>query len=198
MDNRRSMLALQIARRISVLKYQPSVTIIGGANATGKTTLSLQVVKILGQDQCVLIDLDDYQYSRAQKKEQGITGQNPKGTKLDQARLDIIDLKLERPIFKPRYEFMTGQILDSEIVFPSRHIIINGTSAFADEIRTLADVSVFLEASGEELMRRRLKRDIAERGYSEERVRDLFPDLKKDYERFIEPMKGEAGLLMRI
>ena len=195
MDTRRSMLARRIARRISKLNNQPSITIIGGANATGKTTLAKQVVNLLGQNQCVLLDLDDYQYSRQEKRERGITGQNPKGTKLDQARKDIFELVAERPIFKPLYEFRTGNIIEPEIVLPNRHLIVNGTSAFADEIGTLADVSVFLEAADEELMRRRLKRDTAERGYSEERVRVLFPELERDYRRFIEPMKGEAGLL---
>jgi uridine kinase len=199
MFTRRSISSVQdriVQAILSKPLNRPSVTVICGANATGKTTLAKNVVRKLGKGSCVMIELDDYQYSRQKKIEWGITGQNPKGTRLDQARRDILELIAERSILKPRYEFKSGNILSKEVIHPNKYIIINGTSAFADEIRTLADLSIFLETSDEELMKRRLKRDTKVRGYSKGRVRELFPELERDYRKFIEPMKREAYNLL--
>lgn len=182
----------------NILPSRPTLTVISGANATGKTTLTNSLAYALGINRCVTIEMDDYQFARLEKRERGITGQNPKGTKLDQARKDLIELLQERPISKPRYEFKTGQILSNEIVLPNQHILVNGTSAFADEIRTLADCAIFLEAPDSMLLERRLKRDTYERGYTEERIKQLFPELDQDYKRYIEPQKGEADFLVNL
>jgi uridine kinase len=173
---------------------RPIVVGITGAAGTGKTTLGINLTRFLGKGNCLQLDLDDYQYSRQDKQERGVTGQDPEGTKRDKLRADLQELKKERPAFKPCYEFKTGNILSEVKVDPKKHIFITGTSAMFDGIREECDLTVFLDAPESLLLARRLKRDVEQRGYSVGRVMRLLPELRKDYEKFIEPVKGVADL----
>jgi uridine kinase len=175
---------------------RPIIIGITGAAATGKTTLGINVVNFLDRRNSLLIDLDNYQYSRAVKQEMGVTGQHMGGTKRDKLRLDLRELKKERPAFKPRYEFKTGKILSEVRIYPKEHIFITGSSAMFDGIREECDLTVFLDAPDSLLLARRLKRDVEQRGYSVGRVMRLLPELRRDYEKYIEPVKGEADLVV--
>jgi uridine kinase len=187
-----------IAHRLGYIHLnRPIIIGITGAAATGKTTLGRNMVDFLGRRNSLLIDLDNYQYSRAEKQEMGVTGQHMRGTKRDKLRFDLRELKKERPIFKPRYEFQTGNILSEVKIDPKKHIFITGTSALFDGIREECDLTVFLDAPDSLLLARRLERDTTQRGYSVERVMRLFPELKRDYRKFIEPMKEAADLVVK-
>lgn len=186
-----------IVQRLSHIHLnRPIIIGITGAAATGKTTLGRIMVDFLGKENALLIDLDNYQYSRAEKHERGVTGQDPEGTKRDKLRSDLQELKIERPVFKPRYEFKTGNILCEVMIYPKKHIFITGTSAMFDGIREECDLTVFLDAPDDLLLARRLERDVKSRGYSVERVMRLFPELKRDYQKFIEPVKGVADMVV--
>jgi phosphoribulokinase len=186
-----------IAHRLSFIDLnRPIIIGITGEAATGKTTLGRNMVEFLGRRDSLLIDLDNYQYSRAVKQEMGVTGQHMKGTKRDKLRFDLRELKKERPAFKPRYEFKTGNILSEVRIYPKKHIFITGSSAMFDGIREECDLTIFLDAPESLLLVRRLERDVKQRGYSVERVLRLFPELGKDYQRFIEPARDVADMVM--
>jgi phosphoribulokinase len=188
-----------IADRLSFIDLnRPIIIGITGEAATGKTTLGRNMVDCLGRKNSLLIDLDNYQYSRAVKQEMGVTGQHMKGTKRDKLRFDLRELKKERPVFKPRYEFKTGNILSEVRIYPKKHIFITGSSALFDGIREECDLTVFLDAPDSLLLARRLERDTKQRGYSVERVLRLFSELKWDYERFIEPARDVADIVLAV
>ena len=65
-----------------------------------------------------------------------------------------------------------------------------------DGIREECDLTVFLDAPETLLLARRLERDTTQRGYSVERVMRLLPELRRDYEKFIEPMRGMANIVL--
>jgi uridine kinase len=52
-----------------------------------------------------------------------------------------------------------------------------------------------LDAPESPILARRLERDVKSRGYSVERVMRLFPELKRDSEKFIEPARGVAVIV---
>jgi uridine kinase len=53
-----------------------------------------------------------------------------------------------------------------------------------------------LDAPESPILARRLERDVKSRGYSVERVMRLFLELKRDSEKFIEPARGVAVIVM--
>jgi phosphoribulokinase len=177
---------------------RPTITSIAGPSGCGKTTLAKNLQGCLGSENCLVIDLDDYQYSRTQKRELGVSGQNPRGTKIDKARKDIQDLREARSVSKPRYDFKTGEILEEESVRPKRHIIFCGISAFFDGLVDMADYRILMDIPEDRLLKFKMKREVEERGYTPERVREYFWELQKDHRRYIETAKDQAEMVVEV
>lgn len=194
---------IRVLRRIVWAIHQlnltrPAVIAVGGPAGAGKTTLAEHLQKMLGKDQSVMIDLDDYQFSRIEKREMGVSGHHPKGTKVDAVRWDLRELIQERLIEKPRYDFATGDIIAGGIVAPQKHIIMCGVAAMFDGVQQLADISVFLDIDDDLLLRIKLDRDVNERGYSPERVVEYFDELQRDYRAHIAPAMPWASMVVQV
>ncbi len=81
---------------------------------------------------------------------------------------------------------------------PSTRSIGGAPSRLASCLASLeeCDLTVFQDAPESLLLARRLEQDVKSRGYSVERVMRLFPELKRDYEKFIGPVKGVADVVV--
>ena len=63
---------------------RPIILGVVGDSATGKTTLSAGVAKILGEERCTVICTDDYHaFDREERKKNGISALDPKGNYID-------------------------------------------------------------------------------------------------------------------
>lgn len=177
----------ELVKEISGLRVSRPVVAVTGPGGAGKTTLGRRLKKHFGE-RCVHIDFDDYMISRREKRERGITGYHPEATRLDIASRDIKELKAGRSIFKPRYDFLSGEILSSEKVDAAWITVITGVSVLYDSVRELVDYSVYLDMSLEEQLRVRMKRDVHERGYTSASVLRNFEELQKEM-KWLEDVK---------
>ena len=88
---------------------RPIMLGIVGDSASGKTTLSKGLVRLLGEDAVTHICTDDYhKYDRRQRAERGITPLNPECNYLDIMAQHLQCLRLGEPILKPVYQHHDG------------------------------------------------------------------------------------------
>lgn len=180
-------------------RRRPVIMGIVGDSAAGKSTLTLGLVKLLGEDRVTHICTDDYhKYDRAERKALNITPLHP-----DCNYLDILELHLERlhygqPILKPVYLHTTGTHGRPEYVMPKEFVIVEGLLGFyTPTMRQFYDIKVYLDPP-EELRRQwKIKRDTAKRGYTEAEVLAELERREPDSAAFIRPQRNYADIVVR-
>ena len=177
---------------------RPVILGIVGDSASGKTTLSKGLVRLLGEQVVTHICTDDYhKYDRRQRAERAITPLNPDCNYLDIMAQHLQCLRLGESILKPVYQHHDGTFGRPEYVQPNRFVIIEGLLGYhTDELSSAYDVRVYL-APPEDLRREwKLKRDSTKRGYTEEQVLEELEKREPDSAAFIRPQEHKADLVV--
>ena len=177
---------------------RPIILGIVGDSAAGKTTLSHGIAQILGADRVAVLCTDDYhRYNRRQRKELGITALCPECNYLDIMAQHLQLLRAGEPILKPHYDHTLGDFGPPQYVVPHPFLIVEGLLGFYwQEMRSAYSVRVYLDPP-EDLRRRwKVRRDTAQRGYTEEGVlRDL--DIREaDSAAYIRPQREHADVVV--
>ena len=111
----------------------------------------------------------------------------------------INDLKEGRTIEKPTYDFTThSRSPKTEIVEPKDLIIIEGIMALVNkDLRSLGDLKVYINASRERRLVRRIERDQRERGRTYESIiEQYFSTVLPMYEEIIAPSQYYADIII--
>ena len=111
----------------------------------------------------------------------------------------INDLKNGKPIEKPIYDFtIHGRSGKTEIVEPKDLIIIEGIMALVNkDLRSLGDLKVYINASRERRLVRRIERDQRERGRTYESIiGQYFSTVLPMYEEIIAPSQYYADIII--
>ena len=147
---------------------------IVGDSATGKTTITQDVARILGgEDKVTMICTDDYhRLNRKRRKEQSISALEPACNYIDIMEQHLDLLRRGHPILKPVYNHSTGDFDPPVYVEPKEFIIAEGLLGFHSKaLRRSIDVKVFLAPEEELRIHWKVKRDTAKRGYTPEEVK---------------------------
>ena len=177
---------------------RPVILGVVGDSATGKTTITDGLVRVLGEDNVAHIGTDDYhKYDREQRKELGITPLNPECNHMDIMAQDLELLRNGKPILKPIYVHSDGTFTAPEYVEPKPFAIVEGLLGYyTEELRETHDVRVFLSPP-EELRRKwKIDRDSSKRGYTEDEVLADLDKREPDSEQFIRPQRRYADLIV--
>jgi uridine kinase len=163
------------------------VAIVGGS-ASGKSWLADQLASALGVHAGRLTQDDYYRDWSHLPPEQRIQVNFDHPEALDWFELEsaLRDLRDGRPCRQPTYDFHThSRQPGCLLVPPSGIMIVDGLWLLhRPEIRGLFDLSIFLHCDVNERFRRRLARDVAERGRTPEAVHRQFHET-------VEPMHGQ-------
>lgn len=169
---------------------------VGGDSGTGKATLCAGLRAIFGEDRCTEVRLDGYfGLNRAQRHAVGITALDPRAH--DFAAMDegLMQLAQGGAITKPVYDHLLGAIAATEIVEPREIVLVQGLfPLYTRVLRSLFDVSVWLEPDPELKLAWTVHRDITERGYREEQVRAELRRREADYAKYIAPQAEHADI----
>jgi phosphoribulokinase len=177
---------------------RPVILGVVGDSASGKTTISRGLVRVLGEDNVAHICTDDYhRFDRAQRAELGITPLHPDCNHIDILEQHLRHLRLGEPILKPVYRHQDGTFGPAVHVRPERFTIIEGLLGYhLPEMRDVYDVRVFL-GPPEELRRRwKVQRDCSRRGYTTDQVLAELDRREPDSEAFIRPQRRYADMLV--
>ena len=121
---------------------RPIMLGIVGDSASGKTTLSKGLVRLLGEDAVTHICTDDYhKYDRRQRAERGITPLNPECNYLDIMAQHLQCLRLGEPILKPVYQHHDGTFGPLVYLAPESFTVVEGLLGYhTEEMRSAYDV----------------------------------------------------------
>ena len=177
---------------------RPIIMGIVGDSAAGKSTLSRGIAQILGVERVTVLCTDDYhRYNRKQRKELGITPLNPECNYLDIMAQHLRLLRAGEAILKPHYDHTLGDFAPPEYVVPHQFLIVEGLlGMYWQEMRTAYSVRVYLNPV-EDLRRRwKVRRDTANRGYTEEEVLRELAIREPDSEAYIRPQRHHADVVV--
>jgi phosphoribulokinase len=173
---------------------------VAGDSGCGKSTFLRRITDLFGEDFVTVICLDDYHcLDRKQRKETGITALDPRANNFDLMYEQIKSLKAGNSIMKPIYNHETGAIDPPENVDPNHVVVVEGLHPMYDErVRGLLDFSVYLDIDDEVKIAWKIQRDMAERGHSYDDVLAQINSRKPDFDKFIDPQKGHADVVVRV
>ena len=178
------------------------IILVGGGTASGKTYVIDQVIKLLGEENVTHFSIDDYYKDLTampleERKKQNFD--HPKAFDWKLMREQLAALKRGEEIDKPTYDYVKHNRSDkTEHVVPKDLIIVEGIMALVNkDVRSLGDLKVFINASRERRLLRRLERDVKERGRSYDSITNqYFTSVQPMYEEIIGPSEYYADLIV--
>ncbi|MFP5365117.1 MAG: phosphoribulokinase [Thermoleophilia bacterium] len=177
---------------------RPIILGVVGDSATGKTTLSRGLVRMLGENNVTHVAADDYhRYDRRQRAEHGITPLHPDCNYIDIMERHFAELRQGNAILKPVYQHKDGTFGPPVYTKPKQFTLIEGLLGYhTPALRDCYDVRVFL-APPEELRRAwKVQRDCSRRGYTTDQVLEELDRREPDSELFIRPQQRWADLVV--
>lgn len=178
------------------------IILVGGGTASGKTYVIHKVVEQLGADKVTHFSIDDYykdlsSLSMEERKKQNFD--HPKAFDWKLMKEQLTALKNGETVEKPIYDYVNhNRSKETKVVEPKDLIIVEGIMALVNkEIRELGDLKIFINASRERRLLRRMERDTNERGRSYESiVNQYFSTVQPMYEEIIGPSEYYADLII--
>jgi phosphoribulokinase len=170
-----------------------------GDSATGKTTITAGIAKILGKDRVTTICTDDYhKFDRVERKELPFTPLHP-----DCNYMEIIEQHLKlladgEPILKPIYNHSHGTLDRPVLVTPQEYMVVEGLFGFYTKpMRDCFDVKVFLDPPEDVRRAWKIKRDVGKHNYTEEQVDADLAKREPESEAYIRPQRAHADIVVR-
>ena len=175
---------------------RPIMIAVGGDSGTGKTTLCRGLDQIFGSERIETICLDDYHaLDRVQRKAVDLTALDPRANNFAAMEEDLWALREGRGIDKPIYDHSDGTFKGPERVEPKEIVVVQGLfPLYTRALRSLFDVTVWLDPEIDIKAAWKIQRDTLQRGYAESEVLAEMEKRKPDIEKHIQPQARYADL----
>jgi phosphoribulokinase len=175
---------------------RPIMVAVGGDSGTGKATLCEGLRAIFGDERCVEVRLDGYfALNRAQRNAVGITALDPRAHNFAAMDDDLRQLAHGRAIVKPVYDHLKGATNGNETIEPREIVLVQGLfPLYTWGLRSLFDVSVWMEPHAQLKTAWTMHRDTSERAYRPEQVHAELDRRRGDYEHYIAPQAQYADI----
>lgn len=180
----------------------PRLVAIAGGSGSGKSWLTDRLQKTFG-DKAFRLSLDDFYLDRsalAPSRREEINYDHPRA--LDWARVEQVlqDCRAGRPTTLPRYDFKTHtRVSDEKTWHPKMLVFIEGLWLLLyPAMRRLFHFSIFIDCPEPLRLRRRMARDLAERGRSGVSIRRQFQEtVLPMHEEFVAPQAQWANVVLK-
>jgi uridine kinase len=180
------------------------LTILGvaGGSGSGKTTFARKLHESLPQGTSAILAQDHYYIDQSHRFDGdggAVNFDHPESLDFDLLRAHLDELKLNRTIQVPQYDFKTHTRLQTTHAFaPVKLVIVDGILLLSQkQIRDALTRSVFVDTPEQLRFERRLKRDVEERGRTREGVIKQYQNqVLPMHDLFVEPSKEFADHLV--
>ena len=175
---------------------------ITGGTGSGKTTIVNKVKNLFDQSDVGFLSSDSYYKDNSNlnfSERDKLNYDTPDAIDFDLLNSHIKILKTGQDINVPQYSFSTHLRLKNSTLFkPKKILIIEGILILSDiTLKGQINYNVFLDCSRDTRLKRRLERDISERGRNREDIIKLFENrLDKMHRNYVEPIKKECNLIL--
>lgn len=178
-----------------------TIGIVGGSGS-GKSTLARALARRIGEDRVRILKQDFYyrDLSHLPLGERARTNFDaPESLDLAGMGADLAALRAGRSVRPPRYDMAThARIGFAEEVEPAPVILAEGTLLLADPaVAETLDAVVYVELPAEQRLARRIRRDVEDRGRTEESVRARWEaTVLPMYREHTAPIRNRADLVV--
>jgi uridine kinase len=183
---------------------------MSGGSGSGKSTLADALIAQLGDERAVIFHEDGYyhpmrHYGPCDTPEQRdaiiaqVNYDDPASKDTNHLVNDIRALKHGHPIDQPVYDYdRHDRSEETHRIVPAPVIIVEGIHSLSvRNLRTLIDLSIYVDTPDDLRLARRIRRDVVERGRDVENVISQYLDtVRAAHYRFTHPAKFEADLVI--
>ena len=175
---------------------------ITGGTGSGKTTIVNKVKNLFDRSDVGFLSSDSYYKDNSNlnfSKRDKLNYDTPDAIDFDLLNSHIKILNTGQDIHVPQYSFSTHLRLKNSTLFkPKKILIIEGILILSNiTLKGQINYNVFLDCSRDTRLKRRLERDISERGRNREDIIKLFENrLDKMHRNYVEPIKKECNLIL--
>ncbi len=175
-------------------RLKPLLIGLSGDSGAGKNHLTSLMQNILGLDNCIMIEGDNYhKWERGNKNWDLVTHLNPQANDLSKLREHTESISKGQAIEHHHYDHSTGKFTQSHLFAPAKSIVIQGLhSLYLKGLRESLDLKIFLNPSEKVRLYWKIKRDVMERGHSLEKVLSTIEKRKSDSLKHIQPQKEKS------
>ncbi|CAE7710183.1 unnamed protein product [Symbiodinium sp. CCMP2456] len=195
----------------SSAKLEDTPVIVGVAadSGCGKSTFLRRILGALGTevkpghtaigDMMTVICLDDYHTNdRAGRKATGLTALDARENDFALMGAQIEALKTGKAVYKPIYNHDTGNKDPPELIEPNKVMVFEGLHPIYDEkARSQLDLAIYIDIVNDVKFAWKVQRDVAERGWTEEQVREDIEKRLPDFSKYVDPQKANADVVLR-
>lgn len=173
------------------LGYTPKIVLVFGASGSGKDVVTDEIEKQL-KGKISHVSADWYYGPFGKINDRYVFGNNydhPNAVDWDLLRLHLSWLRQGFEVRAPVYDFTTHFRKEGEDkkLMPKEIILVSGIMV-GHALGEVVDLVIGVETSWSECVRRRVKRDIEERGRSEKgSLKQIEATVKPGYEKFVKP-----------
>lgn len=183
---------------------QNNVFILGvaGGSGSGKTYFAQELKNALG-DHATIVYQDNFYIDQSHRFDHdggSVNFDHPESLDLKLLAQCLRELKTGAPTNIPIYDFKTHtRKQETLLIRPTAIIIVDGILIFhPDYLRLQFDEMIFFDTPEELRFKRRLERDVNERGRTPEGVHaQFFKQVKPMHDQFVEPSKEHAHVVVR-
>merc|ERR1719436_2024024 len=146
-----------------------------------------------------MICLDDYHTNdRAGRKATGLTALDAAENDFALMGAQIEALKQGKAVYKPIYNHDTGNKDPPELIQPNNVFVVEGLHPIYDEkARSQLDLSIYIDIVNDVKFAWKVQRDVAERGWTEEQVKEDIQKRLPDFAAYVDPQKKDADVILR-
>jgi uridine kinase len=182
---------------------KPYIIGIAGGSGSGKTFFLNRFLDHFSPDEVCLLSQDDYYipvaHNMTPEENKFYNFDLPRTIDYEQFEHDVSKLLNREVIYKKEYTFNNPNIVPKMLeIKPAPIIIVEGLFILHFKgIADLFDMKIFVDADEDVALQRRLKRDLLERGYSQDDVMYKWINhVVPAYKEFLLPYKGGCHKLV--
>lgn len=181
----------------------PYIIGVAGGSGSGKTFFARELQKILGDEFSAILYQDNYYIDQSHRFDGdggSVNFDHPESLDFDLLAKDLGKLKKGESVDVPIYDFATHTRKKETIKYHSKKIILVDGILILDSsvVRAKLDEAVFFDTPEEMRFKRRLERDVQERGRSEDGVKKQFEkQVRPMHDQFVEPSKIFAQTIIK-
>jgi len=178
------------------MSRRPVMIAVGGDSGSGKATLCRGLELVFGSERFATVCLDDYHsLDRRQRQAVCLTAVDPRANNFAAMEEDLWALREGRSIDKPAYDHRSGTFAPATPLQSKSVIVVYGLfPLYTRALRSLFDVTVWLDPEAELREAWKVGRDTISRGYTKDEVLAEMQRRAPDVARYVAPQASFADL----